>query len=94
MGRVRLREFAPLGSMMTKSKRTPYLAPTKQVGMNRLLCPSDFLVKSQDLTPSPSRNKAMRSAAEEFGYRQKEIADHLGMHYSTVSRLINEEMSK
>jgi plasmid maintenance system antidote protein VapI len=36
----------------------------------------------------------MRSAVEEFGYRQKEIADHLGMHYSTVSRLINEEMSK
>ena len=79
---------------MTKSKRAAYPAPTRQVGRNRLPCPSSFLVESQDLTPSPSRNKAMRSAAEEFGYRRKEIADHLGMHYSTVSRLINEEMSK
>jgi len=40
------------------------------------------------------RNRAMRVAVEEFGYRQKEIADHLELHYSTVSRLLNEEKSK
>ena len=41
-----------------------------------------------------TRNRAIRTAVEEFGYRQKELAGHLGMHYSTISRLLNEEMSK
>jgi DNA-binding MarR family transcriptional regulator len=40
------------------------------------------------------RNRAIRIAVEEFSYRQKELADHLAMHYSTISRLLNEEMSK
>ncbi|MEK6765640.1 MAG: helix-turn-helix transcriptional regulator [Planctomycetota bacterium] len=25
------------------------------------------------------------------GYSQKEVVDHLGMHYSTISRLISKE---
>jgi len=34
------------------------------------------------------RNKLMYNAIVEHGYTQKEIADYLGLHYSTVSRLI------
>ncbi|MDI6891934.1 MAG: transposase [Actinomycetota bacterium] len=42
------------------------------------------------------RNGTIQRAVEEYGYTQKEIADHLGLHYSTVSRLMkeNEERSK
>ena len=66
--------------------------PRRQRLVNRPDLATIF-AESTTITKS-DRNKAMRSAVEEFGYRQKEIADHLGMHYSTVSRLINEEMSK
>jgi putative transposase len=31
----------------------------------------------------------VRKAVDEYGYSQKEIADYLGVHYSTVSRMIN-----
>jgi len=34
------------------------------------------------------RNKLMYKAVVEYGYSQKEIAGYLGLHYSTVSRLI------
>lgn len=34
------------------------------------------------------RNKKIIKAIERYGYSQKEIADYLGMHYSTVSRLM------
>jgi putative transposase len=34
------------------------------------------------------RNKLMYNAVVEHGYSQKEIADFLGLHYSTVSRLL------
>ena len=33
--------------------------------------------------------KKSEDAVEKYGYSQKEIADYLGVHYSTVSRLIN-----
>lgn len=36
----------------------------------------------------PLRNQTMRTAHFEHGYRQKEIADHLGLHYTTVSGIL------
>jgi REP element-mobilizing transposase RayT len=42
-----------------------------------------YLNKYQD------RNQAILSAHEEGGFKQKEIADYLGIHYSTVSKVIN-----
>ena len=36
-----------------------------------------------------SRDEMVRAAVEEYGYSQKQVADHLGMHYSTISRLMN-----
>lgn len=35
------------------------------------------------------RNRKIADAVERWGYSQREVADHLGLHYSTVSRLIN-----
>ena len=46
------------------------------------------------LATRTGRNQALRRAVEEFGYRQIEIADYLGLHYSTVSRLLDQEISK
>ncbi len=40
------------------------------------------------------RDRGIAEAVERWGYSQKEVADHLGLHYSTVSRLINEENQK
>ena len=36
------------------------------------------------------RNKLMHLAHIEYGYTLKEIADHLGIHYSTASKAIKE----
>jgi putative transposase len=40
------------------------------------------------------RNELILAAVGEWGYRQKEVADCLGLHYSTVSRLVKEELSR
>ena len=40
------------------------------------------------------RDKKIIKAVEEYGYSQKEVADYLGIHYSTISRLVNRTISK
>lgn len=35
------------------------------------------------------RNKRIVEAVERYGYSQKEIADYLGLHYTSISRIIN-----
>lgn len=35
------------------------------------------------------RNEAMRVAVAKYGCGQKEASDHPGLHYSTVSHLLN-----
>ena len=35
------------------------------------------------------RNKAVREAVETHGYRQREVADHLGMYFTSISRIVN-----
>ncbi len=37
------------------------------------------------------RRKAIIKAIEQYGYLQAEIADHLGLHYSTISRIVKGE---
>ncbi len=37
------------------------------------------------------RRKMILEAVERYGYRQKEIADHLGLHYSLISRIVKGE---
>jgi transposase len=36
------------------------------------------------------RDKKIRDAVKRYGYSQNEIAEYLGMHYSTISRLMKE----
>ena len=40
------------------------------------------------------RKQRIREAVEQHGYKQREIADHLGVHFSTVSRWLNQYMPK
>jgi putative transposase len=35
------------------------------------------------------RDKKIVEATERYGYRQKDVADHLGMHFSSVSRILS-----
>ena len=37
-------------------------------------------------------SKKAKEAVERYGYSQKDIADYLGIHYSTVSRMVNKEI--
>lgn len=48
----------------------------------------DNLFPAEAKRNKEERNKLMHNAIVEHGYSQKEIASHLGLHYSTVSRLI------
>lgn len=41
------------------------------------------------LGSTAKRNKEIVRAVEEHGYRQREIADHLGMYFTSISRIVN-----
>jgi putative transposase len=36
------------------------------------------------------RDEKIREAVEAHGYSQNEVSDHLGLHYTTISRILNE----
>ena len=55
----------------------------------------DELFEKNVMKHKPARDNKIAAAVERYGYMQKEVADYLKMHYSTISRLIkNEAMSK
>ncbi|MFH1702149.1 MAG: transposase [Nitrospirota bacterium] len=63
--------------------------PKRQRYINR---PSlDRLFERDVLRNKQKRDKKIAEATERYGYSQKEVADYLGMHYSTISRLIRKE---
>ncbi len=63
--------------------------PRSQRYINRPLLMELFKVETKK--DKGMRNKKIREAVMEYGYSQNEIAEHLGMHYSTISRLLNDE---
>jgi len=50
--------------------------------------PLDGLFGKEGSRDKAARNAAMREAFVEHGYTLKEIGDHTGLHYATVSRII------
>jgi putative transposase len=40
------------------------------------------------------RDRKMIEAVEKHGYSQNKVADHLGMHYSTISKIVGLPRSK
>jgi len=65
--------------------------PRKQRLLNRLSLNEIF---EDEIDNKKKRNEKMQTANYEYGYSQREIADYLGLHYSTVSRLINNKLKK
>ncbi len=49
----------------------------------------DSLLTKRVLVDRNKRDSRVVEAVERYGYSQKEVADYLGMHYSTISRLVN-----
>ena len=47
------------------------------------------LFNEKTLGSKTRRNKVISDAVEKHGYRQREIADHLGMYFTSISRIIN-----
>ena len=48
------------------------------------------LFKGENMKDKRKRDKKIREAVKRYGYSQNEIAEHLGMHYSTISRLMKD----
>lgn len=64
---------------------SPELPPREQRLVNR---PS-----LQEVFASAPQHEVIPTAYREYGYKLKEIADFLGVHYSTVSRRLHDHES-
>ncbi len=53
--------------------------------------PLDELFPSGSALSRPDRNRLIRQAHVKFGYTLKEISQALGMHYTTISKAINND---
>ncbi len=47
------------------------------------------LFSKKTLGNMTKRNKAIKQLVEKHGYRQREVADHLGMYFTSISRIVN-----
>jgi REP element-mobilizing transposase RayT len=79
-------EFVETLSEYMKGQRDIREIPKSQRFANRPKLENVFSQKTK--TGKTDRNKKIRVALESHGYSQREIADHLGMHYSSISRLM------
>jgi DNA-binding NarL/FixJ family response regulator len=79
---------------MAIEKLSPYLkkkATIKEIRIvdRKVLRPDLAQLFSESTRASKAlRDRAMRAAHFEHGCRQKEIADHLGLHCTTVSNIL------
>jgi putative transposase len=52
----------------------------------------DSLFGDKVLHNLQKRNKAISTAVQAHGYSQREVADHLGMHFTSISRIMRREV--
>jgi putative transposase len=67
----------------------PSEVPTRQRHGDRPLLSALFM--SDSAADKAMRNVLIRKAFLDYGYTLKQIADHLGMHYTTLSRIVKAE---
>jgi REP-associated tyrosine transposase len=79
-------EFVETLAGYMKGQRDIKEIPKSQRLIHRPALADIFNQKSKP--SNTDRNKKIREAVERHGYSQREIADHLGMHYTSISRLI------
>ena len=60
--------------------------PKSQRYMNRPIL--EKLFEDEVIGDKKRRDKRIVEAVEGFGYSQKEVADHLGMHFSSINRIM------
>ena len=63
--------------------------PKSQRYMNRLILGTFF--EEEVIGHKRKRDKRIVSAMEGFGYSQREVADHLGMQFSSISRMMRQK---
>ena len=63
--------------------------PKSQRYMNRPILGKLF--EEEVIGDKRRRDKRIVEAVEGFGYSQREVADHLGMHFSSISRIIRQK---
>jgi len=86
-----------LGGKQFIEKLSPYLtqksALTEVPIVDRKVYRPDLasLFSESTRTNRSRRNQIIRRAHFEYGFRQKEIADHVGLHYTTVSNIVREK---
>jgi putative transposase len=66
-------------------KQIPEIAKSQRF-MNRL--PLRDIFRSEVLRDKRKRDKSIGEAVFEHGYTQREVADHLRIHFSSVSRIL------
>ena len=49
------------------------------------------ILKKGILLNKKDRNKQIKEAINRYGYSQKEVADYLGLYYTTISRIVNDK---
>ena len=70
------------------SKRIKEL-PKSQRYMNRPTLEEYF--RSKDLSDKRERAVAIKEAVEHYGYSQRQIADQIGLHFTSISRIMREQ---
>jgi hypothetical protein len=63
--------------------------PRKQRYLNRPLLTDLFA--PEPLPSKDERNRLIHNANVEFGYSLKEISDALGLHYTTISKILSSD---
>jgi len=63
--------------------------PKSQRYMSRPIL--EILFADELIGDKKRRDKRIVEAVERFGYSQKEVGDHLGMHFSSISRIMREK---
>ena len=86
-----------LGGPQFIDKITPYIASKKEIkevaSVQRMIGrPSlETIFPDHIKQDKKQRNRAIKKACIDYAYKLKEIADHLEIHYSTVSRVVSED---
>ena len=69
-------------------KKIPEI-PMSQRYMNRPILGKLF--EEEVIGDKRRRDKRIVEAVEGFGYSQREVADHLGMHFTSISRIMRQK---
>lgn len=49
------------------------------------------ILNKEMLLNRKDRNKQIKDAVNRYSYSQKEVADYLGLYYTTISRIVNDK---